>query len=460
MLTQSPSLRSQAVPAVRRARATGPGLLAGPRRRNRFLPSPRRTLPWVLLALAIVVTGTGATGHLPMPGGRSAVPPTSAEEQAAMLRILEANHYRPFDAAPLADAPVAAWASLLDDPFTRLVPAADVRRREAAEAAGHVGIGVRLRAVVGGAPEVSAVVDGSPAAHGGLRPGDEVLAVDGTAVTNLDPEAVADLIDGPEGSVVSVSVRRPGAELMVTIQRGTLKQGTVGARLRRWEAGLVGVITVPELIPGASDEVRAAVGRLARQGATSYVLDLRQNPGGSLAEAVATVSAFVPAGSPVATEEGRSRDTVSYATSQAPIEPDASLVVLVDDLTSGTAEVVAGALGDGGRALVAGAITAGQSGLQARYPLPGGDALQTTYASYVTPQGRTIERNGIPPDVAAPTSPHDATHPAAPDSTGDVALDAALRAAVAPRPGLTSVEMVVPHDAPAGPVSGPGAGAS
>ncbi len=469
VLTQPASLRSEAFDALRRERAAGPGPLAGTgratrrRRVRRPRPPSRRVVFGPVLALvvtaAVVAAGAGAAGRLPGQGGPAPASSGSAEARATRLAILQANHYRPFDAAPLVDAPVAAWSSLLDDPYTRLIPAADVDRREAAEAAGHVGIGVRLRAASDGTAEVAAVDDGSPAAQGGLRPGDEVLAVDGAEVAGLDVDAVADLIDGPEGSVLAVRVNRPGAAVAVTVQRGTLKQGTVGARLRRWETGLVGVITVPHLVPGAAAEVEAAISRLAGQGATAFVLDLRHNPGGPMAEAVGMASAFLPAGSVVASEAGGGRDAVIFATGQEPIEPAAPLVVLVDDLTSGTAEVVAGALSDHGRALVAGAITAGQSGLHARYPLPGGDALQTTYASYVTPQGRTIERHGIPPDVAAPTAPADVAHPPPPDGTGDAALDAALRAAASRAGGDGAGPGASGHLAP-GPASGAGPGRS
>ncbi|MEZ5407475.1 MAG: S41 family peptidase [Acidimicrobiales bacterium] len=433
MLTQPPTLRSEALTPVRPGRGAGARLLPGLRRPQ--APSPRTAI-CLLLALALAVTGATAAGHLPGLGGARPGPAGRAEGRAAMLEILEAHHYRPFDAAPLSDAPVAAWSSLLDDPSTRLVPAADVAHRNAAEAAGHVGIGARLRATKDGTVELTAVTDGSPAANGGLRPGDQVLTVDGTAVSGLDVEAVTDLIEGPEGSVLAVSVIRPGAEVSVTVQRGTLKQGTVEARLRRWETGLVGVITVPELIPGAAVELRAAVDRLRSEGAEAFVLDLRRNPGGPMAEAVDAAAAFLPAGSAVATEVGRTRPTVTFRTSGAPLEAEAPLVVLVDDLTAGTAEVLTGALADNDRALVAGTITAGRSGLQERYLLPGGDALQTTYASYVTPLGRTLERNGIPPDVAPPTSPGHVTQPPPPDGSGDVALDVALRAAVSQLPRL------------------------
>lgn len=451
LLTQMPTLRTEVLTPVRRARATGPRLRLRPRFRSRR-PS-RWAVLGLVLALAVLGGGSMEIGRLPwIAGGRPAA--LSADEQSAMLQILEDHHYRQFDAEPLADAPVAAWASLLGDPFTRLIPADDLARLEGAEAEGYVGIGVRLQAAEDRTVEIAAVDADTPAAHGGLRPGDEVLAVDGAPVAGLDLVGVTDLIEGPEGSVLALSVRRPGAEVSVTIQRGTLKQGTVTARLRRWENGVVGVITVPELIPGVGDELRAAVDRLAAQGADAFVVDLRHNPGGPMAEAVGVAGAFLPAGTEVATEVGRRRDTVAYATEAEPVEAAAPVVVLVDDLTSGTAEVVAGALGDHGRALVAGAITAGQGGLQERYLLPGGDALQTTYASYVTPLGRTIERNGVAPDVVAPTSPGAGAHLDPVDGTGDVALDAALRAAVSQLPAPTG-STATAGDAPAASGSSP-----
>lgn len=440
MLTQPPTFRSEVFIPVRRERSASARLRAGsrrgPRSRRRLRPPSRRGALALALALtlALVTGGSVATGRLPWMGGEHSAPTGPAPETEALLEILAANHYRAFDAAPLGDAPVAAWSSILDDPFTRIVPAADIARADKAESAGYVGIGVRLRATKDGSTEIAAVADGSPAFQGGLRPGDVVLAIDGAEVDGLDADAVAAMIDGPEGSVLTVYVDRPGAEVSATIQRGILKQGTVVARLRRWENDLVGVVTVPELIPGAGDEMRAAVDHLADEGATAFVLDLRHNPGGPMSEALDVASAFLPAGSTVATEVGRTRSTETFVTGSGPIEPTAPLVVLVDDLTSGTAEVVAGALSDQGRALVAGAITAGESGLQERYPLPGGDAFQTTYASYVTPLGRVIERNGIPPDVAAPTTPADTAQRPSPDGTGDVALDAALRAAVSHAP--------------------------
>ena len=256
------------------------------------------------------------------------------------------------------------------------------------------GVGLWLSKTTDGIVEVSSVLPDSPAAQAGLRVGDRLDSVAGRAVGGRALSDIVAAMRGAAGTKVALGVRR----------------GDVLARLTLLRAEVVGAdVTVDRLAPGVARvrvvaftrgvgrQVRDAVARLRRDKVNEIVLDLRGNPGGLLHEGVEVASVFLNGGT-VVTYRGRGvADQTFTATGNG--DTTSSLVVLVDGGTASAAEVVAGALQDRNRALVVGSRSYGKGSVQQPLRLSDGSAVEITVALYYTPQGRSLERVGITPDV-------------------------------------------------------------
>ena len=260
---------------------------------------------------------------------------------------------------------------------------------------GTAGIGVWLRSDRSGQVVVARVGDASPAAHLGMRPGDQVRAVDGRPTSSLAAAIVAAALRGPAGSQVQIVTRRDGALQTLTLLRVPLEPVRVSVATEG--GGHIGHITVPSFTRGSGRDVRTALARLRAQRARGVVLDLRGNPGGLLDEAVETASAFLDGG-PVVDYTRRSGSPV-HLVAVGTGDTAMPLVVLVDGGTASAAEVVAGALQDRGRAVLVGSRTFGKGTVQEPRTLSDGSALELTVAHYATPAGRSVDGVGLPPDI-------------------------------------------------------------
>ncbi|HLA63428.1 MAG TPA: S41 family peptidase, partial [Rhodothermales bacterium] len=273
---------------------------------------------------------------------------------------------------------------------------------------GGVGISVGQRA---GRMVVTAVLDGSSAAAQGIRPGDEVLSVEGQALAGRDAAEVLSVLRGAPGSTVALEVRREGeAEpLRFALVRSSLRvhdvtyAGWVGD-----PAAGVGYVRLERFSEQSAAETRAAIERLRDEGAANgrglrgLVLDLRGNPGGLLDQAVDIAGLFLPQNTPVVTMRGRTPETErAFRNRNAPVLPDVPLAVLVDGESASASEVVAGALQDHDRAIIVGERTFGKGLVQQVRPLPYHTALKLTVARYYTPSGRCIQAVRYLPDGSA-----------------------------------------------------------
>jgi len=257
----------------------------------------------------------------------------------------------------------------------------------------YVGVGLWLRRD-GSGVEVSQVADHGPAEEVGIRVGDVLLAVEGQATTGYSAAQAAAALRGRPGTAVSVVLSRAGVSRTYSLTRAVVVSPGVRVEM---VGSSVGRVVVPSFDHGTGAEVRRAVKRLVAQHASGIVLDLRDNPGGLLSEAVETASAFLDGG-----------DVVTYARrDESPQSLHAApggdlrtpLVVLVDGGTASAAEVVAGALQDRGRAVVVGGRTFGKGTVQEPHRLADGSSLALTVARYVLPSGRSVEGVGIEPDI-------------------------------------------------------------
>jgi carboxyl-terminal processing protease len=264
----------------------------------------------------------------------------------------------------------------------------------------------------GGLLQVISPIDGTPAAAAGLLPGDLITAVDGKTVEGLSlNDAVAEMRGAPD-TAVHLIVKREGVAdpINVTLTRQIIHVETVKSRL----VDDVGVIRISEFTERTDPGVRAALKSLRAQAGghlRGLVLDLRNDPGGLLDQAIAVSNDFLPTGGIVSTRGRHSDDNQSWsAKASDDVSGGLPVVVLTNNGTASASEIVAGALQDNHRALVLGTQSFGKGSVQTILPLAGNGAIRLTTARYYTPSGRSIQGVGITPNVTVEESRTPAPH--------------------------------------------------
>jgi carboxyl-terminal processing protease len=306
-------------------------------------------------------------------------------------------------------------------------------------------------------------IDGSPAQAAGLKAGDIILKVDGQATAGLTLDEAASRIKGPAGTQVTLTIRDPvsGTTRDVTLTRAHIKEVRVTwARLPGSDVALVRLVSFGQ---GATDDLQKALAEIQQQGLGATILDLRNNPGGYLGEAVGVASQFLRSGN-VLLQKNADGQITPMPVREGVSAVDLPLVVLINHGTASAAEIVSGALQDAQRAQLVGETTLGTGTVLSTIPLSDGSALMLATQEWLTPSGRVIWHKGIEPDVpvALPEtgvvlSPDQAgaMSPAELASSGDSQLLEALRLLVesAGQPGQAAGSTPVPAtpDVPANP---------
>lgn len=251
-------------------------------------------------------------------------------------------------------------------------------------------------------------IDDTPAARAGVAPGDFITHVDGEPVLGLNLNEAVDLMRGPVGSDIVITIVREGEDepFDLTLTRDTIKVAAVRAR----SEGNVVVLrvssfteqTFPNLEEGLNEQVEAAGGI---DNVDGFVIDLRNNPGGLLDQAVAVSDAFLDAGEIVSTRGRDPRDSDRYNAKPGDLAEGKPLVVLINGGSASASEIVAGALQDHKRAIVVGTKSFGKGSVQTIVPLQGKGAMRLTTARYYTPSGRSIQNLGVAPDIIVELRP-------------------------------------------------------
>ncbi len=352
----------------------------------------RTSVVAVLAVAAIFGAGVavGASGSRPAQG---ATPKEGVLDEAA--ERIAADAARPVDKDALERAAVEGMLKALGDRWSAYYTASQYGSFSDALEGRYTGVGLWIRQGNDGQMLVSSVQHGSPAGKAGLLTGDELTTVGGVKVTHETVNAVADRLRGPRGSTVTIGIRRATGVLSVTLTRSeVLADDVVVDRLQH----SVLAIRVATFSRGVGREVRAALATDPAAHAGGVVLDLRDDPGGLVSEAVEVAGAFLDGG-PVVSYQRRSAglttlDALAHGDTTTP------LVVLVDGNTASAAEIVTGALQDRGRAVVIGSRTYGKGSVQEPTTLSDGSAIEFTVGRYLTPSGRALDGVGIEPDVA------------------------------------------------------------
>jgi carboxyl-terminal processing protease len=248
---------------------------------------------------------------------------------------------------------------------------------------------------------VVSVISGGPADRAGIRSGDAILEVDGQPVSGLDPAEVAPRVRGEAGTTVVVAVERPstGEQLEFSIVREELR--FPAASWTMVPGTDIALLRLVQFSTGSAAELRGARDEAAAAGATSFILDLRSNPGGFIAEAVDTASLFLSQRQ-VYIRELADGQRIPALTNDAVPATESPVVVLIDEGTASSAEIVSAALKSAGRAELVGETTFGTGTVLLTFDLPDGSAIRLAVERWLTPDGELIFGQGIEPTIALP----------------------------------------------------------
>lgn len=318
---------------------------------------------------------------------------------AEVAERVKTDYVEPVDDRRLMELAVRGMVAGLD-PHSTLLDATEYAEQQSRVRGHYAGIGIEV-AVRDSALRVVAPIEDSPADHAGLHSGDVLVAIDGRELSTVDPAQAVDLLRGPEGSVVRLTVDREGAgePLPFTVRRGHIAPCSVRDVMLGQGIGYVRIRCFGE---ATADELGRALARLAGANGgplRGLVLDLRDNPGGDLDAATAAADLFLDDGV-IVSATGRASDArFSVAARPGDALDGASLAVLVNGGSASAAEILAGALHDHGRAVIVGRTTFGKGSVQTLLPLSDGHALKLTTSYYYTPSGASISGRGIRPDI-------------------------------------------------------------
>jgi carboxyl-terminal processing protease len=265
------------------------------------------------------------------------------------------------------------------------------------------GLGIEVT-MDNGLVKVVSPIDDTPAAQAGLQPGDYISHLDGKPVMGLSLAEAVEKMRGPVNTTVKLTIRRGTQEpFEVALTRAVIK-----IRAVRWKReGDMGYLRVTTFNEKTFDNLKQGIGMLNKESGhplKGYVLDLRNNPGGLLDQAVAVSDAFLNSGEIVSTRGRNVEETQRFNAEAGDLASGVPLVVLINGGSASASEIVAGALQDHKRAIVLGTQSFGKGSVQTIIPLPGHGAMRLTTALYYTPSGRSIQAKGITPDIEVPVA--------------------------------------------------------
>ena len=353
----------------------------------------------------LVTVGAVAAALVAVPlavavGARSIGPsPTDLALLDGVIQLVERDYVHSIGSHELTKDALKGMLNRLD-PHSDYMDEVEFKESQADITGKFGGLGIEI-SEQGGFPKVIAPIDGTPAAHAGLQPGDLIIAVGGETLQDMNLDKVVRMLRGVPGSSVSLTiVRGEKAPFEVAITRAIIQVHTVKAKL---QPNGIGYVRVTEFAEDSPRDLRRALDELKNQAGgplKGLVLDLRNDPGGLLTSAVAIAGNFLKGGNVVTIKGRRTEDNHAYSALANPAAlTDVPMVVLINGASASASEIVAGALQDRRRATILGTQSFGKGSVQTIIPLAGHGALRLTTALYYTPGGRSIQGKGIAPDV-------------------------------------------------------------
>ena len=310
--------------------------------------------------------------------------------------IIQTRYIEKVDPSKLVEGAVKGMVESLGDPYSSWIDSAEHERREMIQQGRLGGLGVRI-ATRDAFPTILHVLEGTPAEKAGLKAGDQISVVDGRSTRETSLEEVANRLRGKVGTRVKLTIQREEKPLEFTLTRAIIREFTIHKEKLDEEVGYLHIVDFQS--GNTAKNVKEALHEFRQEKIVALILDLRDNGGGLLTQAVEVTDEFLNSGKIVSVEGRDPTESQVYHAQAGEALPDIPLAVLINEGSASASEIVAGAIKDHGRGLLVGTDSFGKGTVQETFPLPNGGAVTMTIARYYLPSGETIKETGIVPDI-------------------------------------------------------------
>ncbi len=312
------------------------------------------------------------------------------------LNVIEKHYVEDVQIETLINGAIKGMLSELDPHSSFLTP--ELFKEFQVETKGEFGgLGITI-SIKDNILTIISPIEDTPADKAGLKAGDKIIRIDGKPTTNISLEEAVEKLRGKPGTKVTITIFREGTDkpFDVTITRDIIVIKAVKSRV----IDNIGYVRLTQFKEDAAKELKDAIKELEKEDIDGIILDLRNNPGGLLTEAVNVSSMFLPNGKTVVYTKDREGNEKHLKTKLIGYnDTETPMIILVNEGSASASEIVAGALQDYKRALILGQTTFGKASVQTIIPMGNGSAIKLTTARYYTPKGRSIQNVGIKPDI-------------------------------------------------------------
>ncbi len=331
----------------------------------------------------------------------SAKPPVDTYEKlkvfSEILSLLEANYVETVDTSDLIDGAIRGMLKTLDPHTSYLPPEAFKQMKvETSGRFGGLGIEITLRK---GILTVVTPIEDTPADRAGIKSGDRIIKIEDESTLDMTLSDAVERLRGKIGTEVNITIFREGKDepFEVNLERGNIQVKSVKSKIYESK---IGYIKIRNFTKTTSRDLDKVLNEFREKQVKKLVLDLRNNPGGLLNQAVEVSDRFLPPENLIVYTQGRTEEqNMRFTTHDRVQRVSYPMIILVNGGSASASEIVAGALQDSNRAIILGTQTFGKGSVQTIIPLSDGSALRLTTARYYTPSGRVIQENGIVPDI-------------------------------------------------------------
>lgn len=360
-----------------------------------------KKINFIMLLLGVVILSVGLTTFFLAFGKEKVVTVGTGTDRAEFNKLytaydtLKNGYYQKVDQKKLINGAINGMVQSLGDPFSDYMSNDEAQSFHSQISSSFEGIGAEIQEKDGHIVIVSPI-KGSPAEKAGLKPNDMILSVNGKSLQGMNSSQAVALIRGKKGTKVELSIQRPGTEnpVKVSIVRNEIPIETVYGEM---VGKGIAEVQITSFSTNTSKELVGKLNDLQKQGMKGLVLDLRQNPGGLLDQAINISSLFVPKGKVLFKVEDRNGNIKEY-TSQNAGTPTLPLVVLIDSGSASASEILSSAVRESAGVPLIGEKSFGKGTVQTAQDFPDGSDLKYTIAKWLTPNGNWIHKKGLKPD--------------------------------------------------------------
>lgn len=350
---------------------------------------------------------------------------------AAVLDLIQRDYVEDVEPKKLIYGAINGMLTSLD-PHSGFLKPEEYKELQIETKGSFTGIGIEITQK-DGLPTVVSPIEGTPADKAGLKPNDKIVKIGDKQTKDMTLTEVVKLLRGPKGTEVTISVFREG---WTGLKEFTLKRDVIpirSVRFHKIEDGY-GYIRISNFLNKTTEDFRNALKELEGEKGTlkGLILDVRNNPGGLLDQAVNISDEFIDSGLIVYTDGRVADQKIKFSAHPDKIHRNYPIVVLVNEGSASASEIVAGALQDHKRAIIMGTQTFGKGSVQVVNPLPDGSAVRLTIARYYTPNGRSIQAKGITPDIVVPFVPKEKADTNGKDKKNNILKESDLKGHLRP----------------------------